>query len=68
MVAGQGVADDGQVAVVGERLGALIDLAVLVQVGELDLTGARHLVGGLQEGLRGVGVDVVLIMGKPSTR
>lgn len=40
MVAGRGVADDGQVAVVGERLGALIDLAVLVQVGELDLTGA----------------------------
>ena len=38
MVAGRGVADDGQVAVVGERLGALIDLAVLVQVGELDLT------------------------------
>lgn len=65
MVAGRGVADDRQVAVVGKGLGTLVDPAVFVQVGELDLSRARHLVGGLQERLRGVRVDVVLVAEKP---
>lgn len=38
MVAGRGVADDRQVAVVGKGLGTLVDPAVFVQVGELDLS------------------------------
>src|SRR5699024_9235772 len=61
MVAGRGVADDRQVAVVGKGLGTLVDPAVFVQVGELDLSRTRHFVGGLQERLRGVRVDVVLV-------
>ena len=59
------VADDRQVAVIvgGESTG--IDVAVMIEIGDLDLPGARHLVRRLREVVRGRGVDVGLIAEQP---
>ena len=62
------VADDAEIAVILKGKAIVINHAVTVEVRELDMARAGHLVAGLLEALLGGGIDIGLVLEEAEDR